>query len=683
MTRKIAWLLSLIAIAVIGYTLYMSFAWQSAASRGFIQLSHDVFNAQQLNSAIKSAVSQRPIAANSKTLKAAQKSFASRRALEQLPAENVQKINAGAEQILAAAKSLKQAEEAPQTLAMASEKLLTLGPEALAGLIKTVNSLGENPPAGWSETVIRLRQSVSQLSEDLSALADVKGDERVRIEQRISRTQAYMKQLSVALTRGDRQLAVEGILPLEMEQSRSGVIGSLERASSQAASVVAASRQLGALDNAVVSSDEGLAIMQSQLDEISRRVGSSGEGLSMLPILLGVSGLLFLIAIILWSRNTIEVPIAPIGDIDKTPRDQEAIMRLLDEISSLADGDLTVRATVTEDMTGHIADSINYAVEAMHKLVTTIDEAATGLDRAAKQTQASARHLTQASESQTKQVFAATKSISDMAGSIEQVSQNANRSTQVAQQAVNLAGKGDEAVRRTMDGMGTIRNAIQETSKRIKRLGESSQEIGNIVELINDIAEQTNILALNASIQASMAGEAGRGFAVVADEVQRLAERSTNATKQIEVLVRTIQSDTNEAVVSMERSTADVVSGAMLAENAGKALSEIATVSKQISELVKSISNSANAQAMAAADLTRNTGVLQEISSQTADNTSATTKAIGKLAKMAENLRGAIKGFRTAPPADAAVSKALPITDVYSEAEDQQAKPRLVKDNVA
>ena len=169
-----------------------------------------------------------------------------------------------------------------------------------------------------------------------------------------------------------------------------------------------------------------------------------------------------------------------------------------------------------------------------------------------------------------------------MASSVEEVSGNAERASDVARHSVEVAHKGGDAVRRTIDGMNTIRETIQETSKRIKRLGESSQEIGNIVELINDIAEQTNILALNASIQSSMAGEAGRGFAVVADEVQRLAERAANATKQIEVLVRTIQTDTNEAVVSMERSTTDVVGGALLAENAGAALEEIEQVSNQI-----------------------------------------------------------------------------------------------------
>jgi twitching motility protein PilJ len=216
----------------------------------------------------------------------------------------------------------------------------------------------------------------------------------------------------------------------------------------------------------------------------------------------------------------------------------------------------------------------------------------------------------------------------------------------VARHSVEVAHKGGDAVRRTIDGMNAIRETIQETSKRIKRLGESSQEIGNIVELINDIAEQTNILALNASIQSSMAGEAGRGFAVVADEVQRLAERAANATKQIEVLVRTIQTDTNEAVVSMERSTTDVVGGALLAENAGAALEEIEQVSNQIASLVQNISGSARQQTHAAQNIARNMQALKEISAQTAESTNATSAAIAKLAELSAGLRKSAAGFR-------------------------------------
>ena len=330
---------------------------------------------------------------------------------------------------------------------------------------------------------------------------------------------------------------------------------------------------------------------------------------------------------------------------EQNERNQQAILRLLDEMGSLADGDLTVEATVTEDITGTIADSFNYAIEELRKLVATVNETAIMVDSAAKQTESTAAHMAKAADNQGREINAATESVVSMASSIEEVSGNAERSSDVARHSVEVAHKGGEAVRRTIDGMNAIRETIQDTSKRIKRLGESSQEIGNIVELINDIAEQTNILALNASIQASMAGEAGRGFAVVADEVQRLAERSTNATKQIEVLVRTIQADTNEAVVSMERSTTDVVGGALLAENAGAALDEIEQVSNQIASLVQNISSSARQQAGSAADVTRRTTRLREISEQTGKATTATAAAIAKLSELASQLRKTVAGF--------------------------------------
>ncbi len=338
-------------------------------------------------------------------------------------------------------------------------------------------------------------------------------------------------------------------------------------------------------------------------------------------------------------------------------RNQRAILRLLDEMGGLADGDLTVEATVTEDITGTIADSFNFAIEELRKLVATVNDTALMVDAATKQTENTAAHLAKAADNQAKEINAATESIVSMAASIEEVSGNAERSSDVARHSVEVAHKGGEAVRRTIDGMNAIRETIQETSKRIKRLGESSQEIGNIVELINDIAEQTNILALNASIQASMAGEAGRGFAVVADEVQRLAERSTNATKQIEVLVRTIQSDTNEAVVSMERSTTDVVGGALLAENAGAALDEIEQVSNQIASLVQNISSSARQQAGSAADVTRRTTRLREISDQTGQATAATAASISKLSQLATQLRKTVEGF--ALPAEMMQTSAL------------------------
>ena len=328
-------------------------------------------------------------------------------------------------------------------------------------------------------------------------------------------------------------------------------------------------------------------------------------------------------------------------------RNQQAILRLLDELSSLADGDLTVQATVTEDITGAIADSINYAVDALRGLVTTINQSAIQLDSATRQTQALSQHLAKACGAQSKQIASATESAGSMAGSVEEVSGNAERAADVARHSVEVAHKGGDAVRRTIDGMNTIRETIQETSKRIKRLGESSQEIGNIVELINDIAEQTNILALNASIQASMAGEAGRGFAVVADEVQRLAERAANATKQIEVLVRTIQTDTNEAVVSMERSTTDVVGGALLAENAGAALEEIEQVSNQIASLVQNISGSARQQTERGAEhRAQHAGAARRSAPRRPSRPARPRTAIAKLAELSAGLRKSAAGFR-------------------------------------
>jgi twitching motility protein PilJ len=364
-----------------------------------------------------------------------------------------------------------------------------------------------------------------------------------------------------------------------------------------------------------------------------------------LPLALIALGLALVLALLALNSKSAVFERQAKEQAEQNDRNQQAILRLLDEMGSLADGDLTVEATVTEDITGTIADSFNYAIEELRKLVATVNETAIMVDSAAKQTESTAAHMARAAENQTREINAATDSIVSMAASIEEVSGNAERSSDVARHSVEVAHKGGEAVRRTIDGMNAIRETIQDTSKRIKRLGESSQEIGNIVELINDIAEQTNILALNASIQASMAGEAGRGFAVVADEVQRLAERSTNATRQIEVLVSTIQADTKEAVVSMERSTTDVVGGALLAENAGAALDEIEQVSNQIASLVQNISSSARQQAGAAADVTRRTKRLGEISQQTGKATTATAAAISKLSEFASQLRKSVAGF--------------------------------------
>ncbi len=327
-------------------------------------------------------------------------------------------------------------------------------------------------------------------------------------------------------------------------------------------------------------------------------------------------------------------------------RNQEAIMRLLDEMGSLAEGDLTVKATVTEDMTGAIADSINFAIEQLRSLVGTINDTSVQVSSSAQETQATAMHLAEAAEHQATEIGSATDRINEIAGSIRHVSRNSAQSAEVAQRSVEIATNGADVVRQTIQGMDNIRDQIQETSKRIKRLGESSQEIGAIVELINDISEQTNILALNASIQAASAGEAGRGFAVVADEVQRLAERASNATKRIEGLVSTIQADTNEAVSSMEETTTEVVQGARLAEDAGTALGEIERVSNDLAELIRNISNAAEQQSNAASNISETMTTIQSITAQTSQGANQTASSIGNLAQLATNLRRSVADFK-------------------------------------
>ncbi len=365
---------------------------------------------------------------------------------------------------------------------------------------------------------------------------------------------------------------------------------------------------------------------------------------ALTPIFLGAVGAVFLV--LLGSVLLAKAKQREAASQQQNEKNQQAILRLLDEMGDLADGDLTVAATVTEDITGAIADSINYAIEALRDLVMTINTTADKVSSSAQESRATAMHLAESSEHQAEEITSVTKAIQGMAEAIDDMSKSATESAEVAQRSVNLAAKGANTVRSTIEGMDTIREQIQETSKRIKRLGESSQEIGDIVELIEDIADQTNILALNAAMQAAMAGESGRGFAVVADEVQRLAERSSNATKQIEALVRTIQADTNEAVSSMEASTTGVVKGANLAENAGEALKEIETVSGYIAEMTSKIAKSAQQQSAEAGRIKETMSIIQEITKQTSDGTAQTASSIGLLADTADELQQSVSGFR-------------------------------------
>ncbi|HUX74179.1 MAG TPA: methyl-accepting chemotaxis protein [Steroidobacteraceae bacterium] len=521
---------------------------------------------------------------------------------------------------------------------LAPQLLSQLGDLASAGGVQKLN--------GMSRNLGSFELTVQRIQQDLSGLAAGVGD-AAPAAQRLADSLEFLNQVVRGLSGEETGAAVP-------PAAGAGAARRLQ-------AFVQRDQQFVAAVRAAIGSAEPLSKAQSALrslwtsaDALASQYAAApapgAAGGAWRPWILACLALSLLsLAALAWVyRKAVDLRHAVETRVRANERNQEAIMRLLDELSSLADGDLTVQATVSEDITGAIADSINYAIEALRELVTTINDGAIQLDGATKQAQAAAAHMAKASSAQSRQISAASESMAEMAASIEEVSGNSERSADVARHSVDIAHKGGDAVRRTIDGMNAIRETIQETSKRIKRLGESSQEIGNIVELINDIAEQTNILALNASIQASMAGEAGRGFAVVADEVQRLAERAANATKQIEVLVRTIQTDTNEAVVSMERSTTDVVGGALLAENAGAALEEIEQVSNQIASLVQNISASARQQAMASGNISKNMQVVREISSQTAEGSSATSASIAKLAALAAQLRKSVAGFRLA-----------------------------------
>jgi twitching motility protein PilJ len=327
---------------------------------------------------------------------------------------------------------------------------------------------------------------------------------------------------------------------------------------------------------------------------------------------------------------------------------QAAILRLMNELQTVAEGDLTQQATVTEDITGAIADSVNYTVEELRTLVSQVQGTVGRVTETTQQVEATSIELLAASDEQLREIRETGESVLKMASRINEVSEQAQQTAQVARQSLQAAESGLTAVQNTIGGMNSIRDHIQETSKRIKRLGESSQEIGEITELISDITEQTNVLALNAAIQAASAGEAGRGFSVVAEEVQRLAERSGDATRQIAALVKTIQTDTQDAVGAMERSTQGVVEGTRLSDAAGSALGEIDRVSHQLAELIGQISTQALHEAESANVVAANIQHIFAVTEQTGEGTRSTAEMVRELSRNAEELKQSVARFKIA-----------------------------------
>lgn len=389
----------------------------------------------------------------------------------------------------------------------------------------------------------------------------------------------------------------------------------------------------------------GDALLQNtdQLSQDYQSVGGAGYLLAALFGLLAIGSL-----VMLGMVNINETKSRARKSEEENARNQEAILRLMDELGELAEGNLAINASVTEDITGAVADSINYTVEELRSLVRGINNAAQQMDQAASQAGQVSDSLQQAARRQTEEIEETSAAVVNLAQSVQQVSGNAAESARVAEQSLAAAEKGQQAVANAIHSMNGLREQIQETSKRIKRLGESSQEIGEIVELISDITEQTNVLALNAAIQAASAGEAGRGFSVVAEEVQRLAERSADATKQIAAIVKTIQSDTHDTVAAMEVSTQGVVEGAKLSDAAGQTLAEIGDVSKKLAGLIADISSATQSQAESTAKVAETMQDIKSISAQTSTGTQQTAESIGGMKQLAQELKNSVAGFKLA-----------------------------------
>jgi len=407
------------------------------------------------------------------------------------------------------------------------------------------------------------------------------------------------------------------------------------------ASAMSASRNT--LDQLRTKSGELLAVTNTAQNQ-SGFVRFLSQAISILPILFGL-----IAAYALWryARSQASGSIQSDGVASETlAEQQESILKLLDEMSALADGDLTVEAEVTDQITGAIADSVNFAVVEMRELVSQINRASIQVANESELAVSNAQSVSSSNIAQADEISSAANLMQTVSLSMRKMSEQANSSSKMAGESIKAAEQGAQAVRDTIEGMENMREQIQDTSKRIKRLGESSQRIGDIVALIDDIAEQTNILSLNAAIQASMAGEAGRGFAVVSDEVQSLAERSTEATKKIGELVTTIQNDTNDAVLSMEKATQQVVAGTRVADSAGGALAEIEKVSKNLSGLVEQISVGSNQQADVVTKVSEQVSEVSDSSTDTSRKAQESANSIAKLLELAKELESSVSRFK-------------------------------------
>ncbi len=452
-----------------------------------------------------------------------------------------------------------------------------------------------------------------------------------------------------ALLQGSEALRLQRVGDAELRGKLGELEGAFKEYQRAVADILGSQQRLVAAKRAAFDLFRDSESLLRAAEQLNTAYESQLEGRRLNAIVLASVSLLALLCLLLIGKVYLDDSRRRAEESEQVNTgNQEAIQRLLDEITNLANGDLTVRAQVTEHMTGAIADSINYTIDELRRLVTGITDASQQVTAATEQAQSVSGRLLEAAQKQATEIQGTGQSVTQMAQSMIEVSKKAGDSSKVAESSLHAAQKGAQAVQNTIRGMNDIRNQIQETSKRIKRLGESSQEIGEIVQLISDITEQTNVLALNAAIQAASAGEAGRGFTVVAEEVQRLAERSGEATKHISAIVKSIQRDTQDAVEAMERSTQGVVQGTKTADEADQALREIGAVSSQLAELIDSISQATQQQAASATRVAANMKVILGITQLTTDGTKQTASSAARLTQLADGLKSSVAGFKLA-----------------------------------